>query len=157
MTETESVVPTEEQLDRLEGALRHIQAHPGEWDQSDWLTVTECGTAACLAGHVVLREGYRVKVAPWYFDASGQYLTVPQVLVEGEWRTANVTSEIAQELLGLDDYRAGLLFASSNTLPVLWLAFEVISGGARRAPEGAVTERQRSDFARHLEFYRADS
>ena len=157
MSQIESVVPTEEQLDRLEGALRHIQDHPGQWKQDDWLTPTECGTAACLAGHVVLREGYRVKVAPWYFDATGEYQTVPQVLVDDRWMPSSIVSELAQDLLGLDSYRVALLFASSNTLPEMWLALEEISGGTRRAPEGAVTEEQRADLARRCAHYRADS
>lgn len=154
MPDIDSVVPTEKQLDRLEGALLHIQEHPEQWDQSDWIVQDDCGTTACVAGHVVLRENYPVQRVRHYFDAHGGFDWLTQVMVDGEWTSMGIR-DVAQELLGLDNYRATLLFAPSNSLPYLWIAFEEISGGTRRAPEGAVTWKQRVDFAGDRRFYRA--
>jgi hypothetical protein len=33
--------------------MQHIEAHPEEWDQAQWI----CGTRACLAGRIVLQAG----------------------------------------------------------------------------------------------------
>lgn len=38
----------------LRFALNHIKANPREWDQSLWF----CDTTACLAGHLVLLDGW---------------------------------------------------------------------------------------------------
>jgi hypothetical protein len=152
----DSVVPTKEQLDRLEGALLHIQEHPEEWDQSDWIVQNDCGTVACVAGHVVLREGYPVRRVRHYFDAHGGFVWLTQVMVDGEWTSTSIRN-VAQKLLGLDNFRASRLFAPHNSLPELWMAFEGISEGRRRAPQGAVTEEQRADLTRIHTFYRADS
>lgn len=38
----------------LRNTLEYIKAHPREWDQSLWF----CGTTACLAGHLVARDGW---------------------------------------------------------------------------------------------------
>jgi hypothetical protein len=152
------MVPTEEQLDRLEDALHHVQTHPEQWRQSDWMTVTECGTVACLAGHVVLRAGFETRSAPWYFDLDHPREVVPQVRVDGQWRIATVVvRDVAKELLGLDEYRTTLLFAGSNTLPEMWLALEEISDGTRRAPQDAVTDEQREDLVDRCAHYRARS
>lgn len=156
MPDIDSVVPTEEQLDRLEGALLHIQENPEQWDQLNWIIQDDCGTTACVAGHVVLREGHLVRSVWHYFDADGAFGWLTQVTVDGEWVSFNVR-DVAQELLGLDSYRTALLFTSSNSLPELWMAFEGISGGTRRAPEGAVTKKQRADLAGLPRFYRAES
>lgn len=37
-------------------ALRHIEAHPELWNQENW-----CGTACCIAGHIVKNEGYNAE------------------------------------------------------------------------------------------------
>lgn len=40
-------------LPLLRKVLDHIDAHPEEWRQSTYATVTDCGTAHCIAGHAV--------------------------------------------------------------------------------------------------------
>lgn len=37
--------------------LDHIDAHPESWDQANWITLTDCGTAACFAGWTCLLSG----------------------------------------------------------------------------------------------------
>lgn len=37
----------------LKTTLAYIEAHPEEWDQSEW----RCGTGACFAGHAAILHG----------------------------------------------------------------------------------------------------
>jgi hypothetical protein len=42
--------------DALLRALTYIHEHPEEWDQECWIRYESCGTAACVAGHLVLQH-----------------------------------------------------------------------------------------------------
>jgi hypothetical protein len=44
--------------DELNDTMDVIKANPHLWDQEDYFTVTECGTAACFEGWTLLRHGY---------------------------------------------------------------------------------------------------
>jgi len=44
-------------------ALANIDAQPRSLDMSVWGVLTECGTVACLAGHVLLAAGYELREA----------------------------------------------------------------------------------------------
>jgi hypothetical protein len=44
--------------DELNATMAVIKANPHLWDQDDYFTETECGTAACFDGWTLLRHGY---------------------------------------------------------------------------------------------------
>lgn len=120
-------------IPRLRKVLEHITAHPEEHVQDAWaIRYIEdgepfseycapirqflesarqkgCGTAMCVAGHVVHQAGYDI-------DWNSGYLT--------EWcrksGDSRGISPVAQELLGLDSKSARELFRCSNTLEDLW-------------------------------------
>lgn len=48
-----------EPAERLYLVLDVIDHDPASWNQGDWLRETECGTAACVAGHLALTAGYQ--------------------------------------------------------------------------------------------------
>lgn len=99
---------------RLDRALAYIEAHPDEHNQRTWLKAASCGTAACLAGHVVMQEHPDGRPSP-----RGAYLS------EGAWAydfwelfdgTDIPVSHEAARLLGLDEEQADSLFNGSNTV-----------------------------------------
>jgi len=42
-------------------ALKRIESDPESFDMRWWAAVTDCGTVACLAGHVMLAAGYTLR------------------------------------------------------------------------------------------------
>lgn len=59
MTEPLAPLPTPN-LPLLHKVLSHIDAHPEEWNQGQWITrgvENACGTACCIAGWAVLLNG----------------------------------------------------------------------------------------------------
>lgn len=103
----------------LRETLAHIEAHPGEWDQS----VYRCQTGLCFAGHAAVLAGGR------WADPGGQ--THPTSLVaepaDDADRTYAVTgfgpvthvADRATRVLGLTTDQADDLFDPSNTLAYL--------------------------------------
>lgn len=99
-----SKTKTQKQL--LRKVARAIRRNPKHYDQGTWIsnnkleihmeyvegkrpTMTACGTAGCIAG--------------W-------------TAVIGDWEKKNIgrrVKNVAQDLLGLDDYEAGVLFSPS--------------------------------------------
>jgi len=77
--------------------LDHIDAHPEQWRQSQWVGVADCGTIACFAGWTVLLSGATVHPA-------------------GE-----VVADGPEELIGMDvpDAADKLLGISPKTLPLI--------------------------------------
>lgn len=95
----------------MKAVYAYIQAHPDEWDQSNWASRlliggSGCQTAFCFAGHVAVRAGYEPHFSdhPW---------------------TATVTNgneeiaDVAQQILDIDDYTAEALFVCTNNLETL--------------------------------------
>lgn len=96
--------------------LDQIDAYPELWDQGYWFTVTDCGTAACVAGWACLLSGDKP------FPLLGKLEDLPvgeqvsYVDVQGWTRLARVR---AQELLGITEDQADALFHYENTRDVL--------------------------------------
>lgn len=116
----------------LERTLRHIEAHPEQWDQKTWY----CGTAGCFAWHAaVLAGGEPLPNAPAYVRAEDDdppehvYPCGTFGLVEtAVHETAVHVADRATRVLGLpDDSR---LFAFNNTLDDLR---RIVEDLARRA------------------------
>jgi hypothetical protein len=86
--------------------LDHIDAHPEQWQQGQWIGETECGTVACFAGWTVLLSG-------GHLDDHDLVSDVPEV-------TGLHVSIAAFDLLGVDDEElahrgVGDLFNGGNT------------------------------------------
>ena len=52
-----------ELLKKVATKLKRMR-HKKHFDMRDWAKKTDCGTAACIAGHVLLGEGYKLKFEP---------------------------------------------------------------------------------------------
>lgn len=77
------ITPEGEALARK--ALAQIDANPSSFNQSTWGYRTECGTVACMAGHVILAAGgevvpdgrpniYRYQDAEWHAETLARKL-----------------------------------------------------------------------------------
>ncbi len=85
-------LPNVWEADEEEGHPRH---YPDSWDQSSWIIIHKCGTAACFAGWACILNGIKPEemavndndVAPW-----------------------------ATTILGLDYHQTGALFNGGNSL-----------------------------------------
>lgn len=99
-------------IERLNRALAHIEAHPEQHDQGVWLRKVDCGTAACLAGWVVIQEYPEAGFVRDRYDIGNTYSRV-DILPEGE---APLVDEVASQLLGITSDQADALFDESNTI-----------------------------------------
>lgn len=154
MTTTELPTPN---LPLLRKVLNHIDEHPEEWNQQNWMTrfspllnagdtvdvgyrkvtVPACGTAFCIAGHALHMSGYEFSNYPeknksyWELGAkiSSEALDLPGA---GVGASGIATSEAAEKLLGLTPDEAFALFAASNTRSTVQHYAEMI---AERAGE----------------------
>ncbi len=98
--------------------LVQITEHPETHDQAEWLMLTSCGTAGCVAGWTVVMAGHPIA---WYSQDGrrtyakyvGEHLD--EAIVAGESIPA-----VAERELRLDPLQAERLFAYRNTLPELW-------------------------------------
>lgn len=95
-----------------------IEKYPELYDQETYGDVevddTSCGTTACIAGWACALEGYHPVVdrLPWR-DASS-YFTYTRVAQKPwqAWSNGVSPHDIAQELIGLEDWAAEELFGS---------------------------------------------
>ena len=97
--------------------LEHIEAHPEEWQQNFWAkqllgSEASCGTAFCYAGHAVHMAHPDAEFQFYEHDLLSEQASDVQIPGVG-LRNIKFT---AQELLGLSDYSADVMFAASNTL-----------------------------------------
>ena len=96
------------------------------WNQSDWVDNAPCGTAYCIAGHVVFSHpdvevvfpnlGYDASVGVVYFDGRPQ-----------------LVADVAQEVLGLGTCCASDLFDAYNTIDDLKYIRDGIAQGEKVA------------------------
>lgn len=110
-------------LERIDAALAAIDASPVNWNQGHWairdLSLDEedtsmvvvkpapsCGTAMCLAGHVVTQAGYYI-----LFE-EGEEETAEAVDANGR---RYFIENLAQSLLNLNESQAKNLFEYRNT------------------------------------------
>lgn len=99
-------------IERLNRALAHIEAHPEQHDQGVWLRKVDCGTAACLAGWVVIQEYPEAGFVRDRYDIGNTYSRV-DILPEGK---APLVDEVAFQLLGITSDQADVLFDERNTI-----------------------------------------
>lgn len=92
--------------------LDQIDAHPELWDQEYWFTVTECGTAACVAGWACLLSGDKPLPLLGKFEDLSVGEQAAHVDVQGWMRLTRLR---AQELLGITEEQADVLFHYENT------------------------------------------
>jgi hypothetical protein len=110
--------------------LDHIEAHPEQWDQTNWARqVPECGTAGCFAGWTVMLSG----MTPLFRESYGG--RAMDVIDDRGYQVS--VSEAATRLLGAryvyidtdiypDDDEEEDLFDESNDLDDLRrLVFEI--------------------------------
>lgn len=115
-------------VELLRGRLEHITEHRAAWDQRYWATKTPCGTAGCIAGHVVMEAGY---IIVW------SSFTSPNGTVYGDFTSeGDLIGHVARELLGLTLAQAADLFDQNNSLYRLWLLSSEFTNGAIQVPEG---------------------
>jgi len=114
----EHPVPTIGNPELLKLVMKDIEAEPERWDQDNWFRPSEeqrrdawrervvqadaCGTTACLAGHVLIREGYQPTVFGSFVSPEGRGVT-PDV--------------VASELLGLSEDQTYDLFHYTSSSP----------------------------------------
>lgn len=109
-------------LEKLDQAIAYIEAHPEEHDQAAWLERWDCGTVACLAGHVALLASGTPSCSGW-------------VLMDGEERHVE---DVAREVLDLTEEQADRFFYSTNLAAIKRLRDEMAATqcgeAAREAP-----------------------
>lgn len=115
-------------LRRLARKLRRLR-HEEHYDQSSWHIKTQCGTAACIAGHAVIEAGYRILPADDPFD-------IPLCSIEGGPPVP--IDEAAQELLGLDHLLSPDLFSE---VPMWDWPEEFAERWKRADPKGPAPQR----------------
>jgi hypothetical protein len=95
-------------LFEIQNIIDYIEAHPEEWDQTEWIAPTDCGTAYCVAGHAIARSDRFTFIRRRSDGAS---------YVRDNQTGANLPIfDVAQRLLGLTWYQADRLFDSANSL-----------------------------------------
>lgn len=144
-------------------ALEYIHEHPDEWNQGEWMaflppgreytttlipvevfTAGSCGTVACLAGHIALRQPEFTQVPshdiPGYIDGvhvtyKGEYLYVSNA----------VTDYLLEGSTDPEDDREGIeaLFVGSNTEHELWFLAQQLTEKVLTPPPGVDVEQGR--------------
>ncbi len=114
---------------------------PSEWDQGTWAAQRsnlppseqspECGTACCLAGKAVARQGGVFLLETPYFGANmrADYAVMPtgqKVMIETE----------AEAILGLTRPQSDALFDADNNLPAVKRIVQEIKDGVEEPDIG---------------------
>ena len=90
-------------IELAEKVLKQVKENPEQHDQHNWITKSDCGTRACLAGWTVHIAGLR----------PGTWIEGP---VWSAWSTVSVggvernIDRVAAELLGMDEESADRIF-----------------------------------------------
>lgn len=156
-----TTVMTDVQVARLQDALDDLAAHPERHKQSCWMSVPvvllphvtgvpvpvsfpvdeqgrqvpPCGTAMCLAGDVVIRNGWRFTVDTQDLDDYwGRTVVVLEYVTDDTRTRIRHVETVARELLGLDEVGSRELFAAGNTLTDLWVIGHCLTGGRLTLP-----------------------
>ena len=124
-------------LERIDAALEAIDASPENWNQEDWAIrgsedsipnlpeivvepVPHCGTAMCLAGHVVTQAGYYL-----LFEKG---LANTNVAVDSSGQRYYI-DKLAKDLLNITHDQAEALFEYRNTRDGLaWVRGQIANG-----------------------------
>lgn len=123
-------------VEKLRETLEYIKAHPKEHDQGIWAGKGPCGTTRCMAGTVVHLSPDHEIIWPKFdpeFHEVGE-----QLEAEGcrnlRTGTERQISEVAAELLDLDEYQEDDLFYNSTDLRDLYMAANDMTDGAIEIP-----------------------
>jgi hypothetical protein len=131
-------------IERLDRALAYIEAHPEQHNQGVWLSSpvpkVDCGTAACLAGWVMLQEYPEAVFEQDRYDHGPTYSKVREPY--GEQMDVEAT---ARKLLGLDHGQAGVLFAPENDLAALKRLRNVLATDPQASHEALVDAAESAD------------
>lgn len=97
--------------------LENIEANPNEWQQQSWAcrflgSETSCDSAFCYAGHAVRMAHPDAEFQFFESDVLREEATAVEIPGVGR-QSIRI---LAQQLLGLDDYSADVLFYADNTL-----------------------------------------
>jgi hypothetical protein len=108
-------------IERLDGALAWIEAHPEQHDQGVWVRGVvdgrvDCGTTACLAGWVVAQAHPDAVFIPDKLDLSPRMRHIRMHSAVRIGDKAESVSDQARQLLGINDAQADALFSASNDL-----------------------------------------
>jgi hypothetical protein len=143
--------------DALIDALNYIHEHPEEWYQGSWIQFVKdnrligtyvkveeapsCGTAACLAGRVVLQRPEFKLTSTWEFSWNKEtYLSLDRVFYRGsEWLVQDAVTDFL--LQGstrpyVDKEYLGNAFYSENTEGDLWYWANKLADRELTPPEG---------------------
>lgn len=94
--------------------LDHIDAHPEQHDQSQWIATTaDCGTIACFAGWTCLLSGDSPAWSP-YENVEDEADTGTVTVVEHGMPHDMTVSTRSTELLGIGLHDAGRLFYAND-------------------------------------------
>jgi len=113
-------------VELLQQTMQFIDDHPEQHDQSSFGYQTECGTFACFAGWACMLSGEVTwLMQPGFKGLRTREGRLKRVLT----REGLPASAAAQELLGLDDHEAGILFGPHNTREALKLMVKDLVNG----------------------------
>lgn len=96
-------------VELLQRTLAQIEAHPELWEQREWRTETDCGTAYCFAGWAAVLSG---AAFVRHEDGSLSYeYVIPPGGGDSIW-----IQDYAAQVLGIGSRHAMDLFDGYNTL-----------------------------------------
>lgn len=111
-------------LEKLDEAIAYIEAHPEQWRQEDWFHRGDdgCGTAACIAGTVVLLDGWTP--ANWTLRGTGDEITSTCEKDGFEREVDELAMDIlctnrstwSDEDMTEDEWRVERMFAATNSI-----------------------------------------
>ena len=97
-------------IELLDAGLARIDANPEEWNQTTWGRWTECGTVACLFGHIAMVAGGELVFAEEFADAFSVETPEGYVSEIQDWviDLLDITQEQAVALSDADNTREDL-------------------------------------------------
>jgi len=168
---------TDEQAARLERALAHIRKHPETHDQAAWFGLAQywrnrhsfggcerksrmkvqqvdCGSKACLAGHIAVQNGYVFVLDP--FETTTGNVALKGDRIHDVYEQCRDAGEVAAELLGgtlhddgegEEDYLWNELFDGNNTLDGLHgMAYLLTDGRTTLTDDGLEWLREQASW-----------
>lgn len=144
------------QAEYLFNTLVWLTAHPDKHNQGVYIKVNQvvfdtraeaeaawnCGTAACLAGHAVIYDGWRPRVVehlPCFADEKPSFWLSDVFVTKGDDEQMYSVDEVANQLFGLNDEEGEYLYDERNTIDDLWRIAEELSDGRINATEHSFT------------------
>jgi len=92
-----------ELLEKVEQKLRRLR-HKRHFHMATWGEKNDCGTTACIAGHALLMEGYKIPADQSFREHEQQFISPSGRMVK--------PFNAARKILGLTESQAEKLFAA---------------------------------------------